>query len=104
VEQYKDIRATVQLGRRWRLRTDPDRTAVCHVAQDGGQVAVFVFARTVRQSHLNPPVRLRGLDPEAHYRETTTNTTYTGAYLTHHGLRPVLAGDYASTVVVLTRE
>jgi alpha-galactosidase len=99
---YKEIRATVQLGCRYRLRTDPDRTAVCHVARDGGQVVVFVFAHTVRQSRLDPPIRLRGLDPAARYRDATT--AYTGAFLTHHGLRPVLAGDYASTVVVLTRE
>jgi alpha-galactosidase len=104
VAQYKEVRDTVQLGRRHRLHTDPDRTALCHVAPDGSQVAVFVFARTVRQSHLDPPIRLRGLDLDAHYRDTTTNTTYSGAYLTHHGLRPVLAGDYASALVVLTRE
>jgi alpha-galactosidase len=104
VARYKEIRATVQLGRRWRLRTDPDRTAICHVAEDGGQVVVFVFARTVRQSHLAPPLRLRGLDPAAHYRDTATNVTYSGAFLTHHGLRPVLAGDHASALVVLTRE
>ncbi|TDV57770.1 alpha-galactosidase [Actinophytocola oryzae] len=103
VARYKQIRETVQLGRRHRLRTDPDRTAVCHVARDGGQVAVFVFARTVRQSHLDPPIRLRGLDPGARYRDDATNTTYTGAFLTHHGLRPVLAGDYASALVVLSR-
>jgi alpha-galactosidase len=99
---YKEIRATVQLGRRYRLRTDADRTALCHVARDGGQVVVFVFARTVRQSHLDPPIRLRGLDPAARYRDGTT--TYSGAYLAHHGLRLVLAGDYASAVVVLTRD
>ncbi|MFL6127040.1 alpha-galactosidase [Actinophytocola sp.] len=104
VALYKQIRATVQLGRRWRLRADPDRTAVCHVGQDGGQVVVLVFARTVRQSHLAPPIRLRGLDPDARYRDTTTDVTYTGTFLTHHGLRPVLAGDYASSLVVLTRE
>jgi alpha-galactosidase len=102
VVRYKEIRETVQLGRRYRLRTDPDRVAICHVAEDGGQVAVFVFARTVRQSHLDPPIRLRGLSPDARY--ATTTETYTGAYLTHHGLRPVLAGDYASALIVLTRQ
>lgn len=103
VARYKEIRETVQLGRRYRLRTDPDRTALCHVARDGSQVAMFVFARTVRQSHLDPPVRLRGLDGTARYRDPATDTTYTGAYLSHHGLRPALAGDYASALVVLTR-
>jgi alpha-galactosidase len=101
VVRYKEIRETVQFGRRYRLHTDPDRHAVCHVSEDGGQVAVFVFARTVRQTHLDPPIRLRGLPSAARYEDTNTNETYTGAYLTHHGLRPALTGDYASALVVL---
>jgi len=102
VARYKEIRETVQLGRRYRLRTDPDRTAVCHVSEDGSQVAVFVFAHTVRQSHPAPPIRLRGLPPESRY-EDEANKSYTGAYLTGHGLRPALTGDYASALIVLTR-
>jgi alpha-galactosidase len=103
VAKYKEIRETVQLGRRYRLRADPNRTAVGYVSEDGSQVAVFVFAHTVRQSHLNPPIRLRGLTPEAQYRDDATNRSYTGAYLTSHGLHPTLTGDYASTLTVLTR-
>ncbi|MEN3307147.1 MAG: alpha-galactosidase [Micromonosporaceae bacterium] len=104
VARYKEIRDTVQLGRRYRLDAGADRSAVCCVAADGAQVAVFVFAQTVRQDGHDPPLRLRGLDPAARYRDLDTGLDYGGAFLTHHGLRPLLSGDYASELVVLSRE
>lgn len=105
VARYKEIRETVQLGDRYRLGSarHDDRFAVCCVAADGGQVAVFVFARTVRQDCGDPPVRLRGLDPHARYRDVDTGTAYGGAFLMRHGLRPLLRGDYASVLFVLER-
>ncbi len=105
VARYKEIRDTVQLGARYRLgaaRSD-DRVAVCCVAADGTQVALFVFARTVRQDCGDPPVRLRGLDPAARYRDVDSGAGYGGAFLMNHGLRPLLRGDYASVLVVMER-
>lgn len=105
VARYKEIRATVQQGRRYRLGSpaDGDRFALCCVAVDGSQVAAFVFARTVTQDCGDPPLRLRGLDPDARYRDADTGEEYGGAFLTHHGLRPLLRGDYASALYVLDR-
>ncbi|GIJ73875.1 alpha-galactosidase [Virgisporangium ochraceum] len=105
VARYKEIRDTVQLGHRYRLGSarHDERFAVCCVAADGAQVALFVFARTVRQDGGDPPVRLRGLDPHARYRDVDSGTAYGGAFLMRHGLRPLLRGDYASALFVLER-
>jgi alpha-galactosidase len=103
VARYKEIRDTVQLGRRYRLTVGDERWALCCVAADGSQVVVFVLAQTVRQDRLDAPVRLRGLDHAARYRDVDTGIEYGGAFLTHHGLRPSLSGDYASELVVLSR-
>lgn len=105
VARYRQIRDTVQLGDRYRLGSarHDERFAVCCVAADGAQVALFVFARTVRQDCGDPPVRLRGLDPAARYRDVDSGAEYGGAFLMNHGLRPVLRGDYASVLVVLGR-
>jgi alpha-galactosidase len=104
VHRYKEIRSTIQLGHRYQLTTDNDRTALCYVAQDGSQVVVFVFAQTVRQSSLDPLIRLKGLSPTTRYRDADTGIDYGGAFLMHHGLRPLLSGDYASEVIVLSAQ
>lgn len=105
VARYREIRDTVQFGARYRLGSarHDERFAVCCVAADGAQVALFVFARTVRQDSGDPPVRLRGLDPDARYRDVDSGAGYGGAFLLRHGLRPALRGDYASALFVLER-
>jgi alpha-galactosidase len=103
IARYKEIRETVQLGRRFRLDAGAGRSAVCCVAADGGQAAVFVFAQAVRQDDGDPPIRLRGLEAAERYRDVDTGADFSGAFLTHHGLRPVLSGDYASELMVLSK-
>jgi alpha-galactosidase len=105
VAQYREIRETVQFGALYRLASprDDEHSALCYVAADGGQVAVFVFAQTVRQNTWNRPVRLRGIDAAATYRDIDTGAEHSGSFLIHIGLRPSLSGDYASALVVLQR-
>lgn len=105
VARYREIRNTVQLGTVYRLASprDDEQSALCYVAPDGGQVAVFVFAQTVRQNMWDRPVRLRGVDAGATYRDIDTGAEYSGSFLSHVGLRPSLSGDYASELVVLQR-
>ena len=105
VAQYKRIRATVQLGTLRRLSgaAPDDVTAVSYLAADGGQVAVFAFAPSVRRLRRTVQLRLRGLDPAATYADAATGTRYSGALLLHHGLRVPLVGDHASELVVLDR-
>ncbi|MFY1669622.1 alpha-galactosidase [Plantactinospora sp. WMMB334] len=105
VAQYKEIRETVQLGRLHRLGSPRhgERFALCYVAADGAQVAIFVFARAVRQNTQDRPVRLRGLDEAAGYEDPATGRRYSGAFLRYHGLPVALAGDHASELIVLRR-
>ncbi|HEX6471484.1 MAG TPA: alpha-galactosidase [Streptosporangiaceae bacterium] len=117
IADYKRVRPLVQHGRQYRLRPPGGRnsttghpagdqlSAVQFVAAGGGETAVLVYRPTRHYGHPDPPVRLRGLDPGARYRDTTTGEIHHGAVLLTHGLIPELApGDYASTLVHLVRE
>jgi alpha-galactosidase len=106
VALYKRIRPIVQHGDLYRL-LPPDRgglTAVQYAAADQSAAVLFCWLPAPRQGRLPQPVRLRGLDPAATYRDDQTGQQYAGAVLLHHGLRPDLStGDYASSVTHLVR-
>ncbi|MFF8942220.1 GH36 C-terminal domain-containing protein [Streptomyces sp. NPDC014864] len=53
----------------------------------------------------HPPLRLRGLDPAARYRDDDTGAEWSGATLTGYGLPvpPLPDGDCASALVGLRR-
>ncbi|WP_203434223.1 alpha-galactosidase [Jiangella asiatica] len=105
VTRYKHIRTTVQFGTVRRLDADApdDVTALSYQAPDGGQLAVFAFAPSVRHLRRTVLLRLRDLDPAAVYVDADTGARHSGALLMHHGLRVPLVGDYASALVVLDR-
>ena len=49
-------------------------------------------------------IRLRGLDPDAFYRESLTEHVYTGAALCHAGLTlPIMQGDYPAVQIMIER-
>jgi alpha-galactosidase len=103
---YKRIRPTVQHGRQFRLLPPggPGPSAVQYVAPDGDETAVFIYRPAPAFGRKLDPVRLRGLDPAARYRDEETGAEYDGAVLMHRGIAPDLPpGDYASAVVILTR-
>ena len=79
-------------------------TSVQYLAPDGTETVVFAWRPAARFGHPPPPVRLRGLDPAATYRDVDSGREYPGVALTARGIRPALpAGDYASAVLHLTR-
>jgi alpha-galactosidase len=103
---YKRIRPIVQHGRQYRLRAPggPPPTAVQYVATDGSAAVVFAYRVSPAFGHRSTPLRLRGLEPAARYRDEETGAVYHGAVLLTHGLPLNLPqGDHASTVVHLTR-
>lgn len=107
IEQYKRIRPLVQHGRQYRLRppAGDGLSAVQYVAPDGSQCVVFFYRPAPHFGLVPHPVRLRGLDPGARYREREGGARHHGAVLLRHGLRPDLPpGDYASMLVHLFRE
>ena len=106
VARYKEIRDTVQLGRRHRLAgpRPTGLTAVQYTGADGARSAVFAWQPTRALGHEARRVRLTGLDPQGRYLDRETGTEYDGALLTEHGLPLDLpSGDYASTLIVLDR-
>ena len=107
VAQYKDIRPLVQHGRQDRLLAPGEGplTAVQYTDAEAGRTAVFVWRATTSFGPDHPPLRLRGLDPAARYRDESTGAVWSGATLLGYGLPvPALpAGDAASALAVLRR-
>jgi len=98
---YKRIRHVVQHGVLHRLTPPTDQIVVVQYV-NGDETVIFAWRPQARHGHPTRPVRLRGLDPEASYREGST--VYSGAVLAGYGLDLDLPpGDYASVVCHLTR-
>jgi alpha-galactosidase len=106
VALYKRIAPVVQHGDLHRLLPpDGDRlVATQYVAAGGDESVLFCWLPAPHFGRAVAPVRLRGLDPAALYRDEETGEVHHGAVLLGYGLHPRLpAGDYASTVVHLLR-
>lgn len=64
---------------------------------------IFAFALSIRHGARGQDLPLAGLDPTALYRDDSSGQTYSGSLLLHRGLRVELRGDYASTLITLSR-
>ncbi|MFV0126749.1 alpha-galactosidase [Streptomyces sp. HMX112] len=103
VELYKSIRPVVQLGELHRLRAPGgDGLSAVQYAL-GDDVVVLVWLPAQRHGEPPPPVRLRGLDPQARYVCRDTGELYRGSVLIHHGLPTGLTGDLDAAVIRLCR-
>jgi len=104
---YKEVRDVLHHGEARLLGSPADAT--CGVQYDAGERTVVAALSTGRLdgAPLVPGrpdrLRLRGLDPAAHYRDTATGTTYSGAHLLHYGLPFAWSRDHDADLVVLTR-
>lgn len=98
VARYKEIRHVVQHGSLYRLApSDVETTVVQYLNADATEIVVLGWRPYARRGPAAHPVRLRGLDPTASYRDG--DTVHRGAVLLHHGLDLGLpAGDYASVL------
>jgi alpha-galactosidase len=109
IERYKAVRPLVQHGVQYRLGGEPARgdgglTAIQYVARDGGQTVVLAFLNSRRYGRAAPVPVLRGLDPQASYRDAETGRVHHGAVLLARGLPLDLpAGEHASTMIHLRR-
>ena len=110
---YKTIRSTVQTGALYRLIApeDSEESALNYVAADGHQAVLFAFLHSQHLGTPYPPLRPQGLEAAAEYRLTALDpdkapglpASMTGSALMNVGLTLKLAGDYASTAIVLDR-
>ncbi|MEU3464824.1 alpha-galactosidase [Streptomyces sp. NPDC006733] len=103
IELYKAIRPVVQYGDLYRLRPPGDGglSAVQYVR--GDETVVLAWLHSQSFGDPQPPLRLRGLDPAAEYRDSATGTVHRGAVLATRGLRTGLVGDLDAAVFRLRR-
>jgi alpha-galactosidase len=102
---YKRVRSTIQNGLLYRLRSPRAGSvaATQYLARDGSEIVVFAWGQSQQFGETQVVLPLRGLEEKAHYAETMSGTTYSGAFLTHQGLPVNLAGDFDSHMVHLVR-
>ncbi|MEU7246109.1 alpha-galactosidase [Streptomyces sparsogenes] len=103
VALYKRVRPVVQQGELYRLRPPGDGglTAVQYVRGEETVVLAWLHAQSLGDRQ--PPLRLRGLDPEGRYEDLATGEVHRGALLTHHGLATGLCRDLDAAVFHLRR-
>lgn len=105
----KQIRVTIQTGKLYRLLSprDSDVAANEYVSEDGKQSILFAFRHSQQYDLPAPSLYLRGLDARATYSLAFLGgrtQTLSGAFLMQHGVDLNLRDDYASELVVLTRQ
>ncbi|MGW5256286.1 alpha-galactosidase [Streptomyces sp. NPDC004012] len=109
ITRYKQVRDVVHHGEA-RLLGSPD-DATCGVqydSADGSRIVVAAFSTGPLDGAPLVPgrparLRLRGVDPGASYRETSSSTTYSGSHLLHYGLPFAWSADHDAELAVLTR-
>ena len=114
IEQYKQVRDTVQHGKLYRLvspRNDSEQSVTESVAEDGRQAVVFAMLHSSSFHYPYPRIFLRGLDRDAQYRfaavagkaSADTPATASGAYWMSHGVDLELRGDFQAAAFRLER-
>ncbi|HEY0586625.1 MAG TPA: alpha-galactosidase [Pseudoduganella sp.] len=112
VEEYKRIRATIQLGNLYRLqspRNGSARSATLSVSQDRKQAVLFAFLHSSMMRSGRQTIQLRGLDAGTVYSLRAisgaavpgTVAKASGAYWMGHGLKVALEGDFQAAAFVL---
>jgi alpha-galactosidase len=96
---YKEIRPIIQYGDLYRLRSALAHpfSALQYMAKDGSEGVLFAFRTHLPEPVFLPPLRLRGLQPEALYRIEGEGLPRSGAAWMQLGLS-VSLGDFQSAV------
>lgn len=104
IATYKRIRHTVHTGRMYRLASpfEGNYTAWQFVEQDDSKIVLFIGNILARPATPYTVIRLRGLDPEARYRDEIGDI-YTGSFLMNVGLYEKPENDFSTRVVMLER-
>jgi alpha-galactosidase len=103
IARYKQIRATVQHGDLYRLRSPRTSSApaLAYVSPTGDEVVVFQWLDGHRYGEPAPPARLPFLPPGGVWTDADTGVTYTSVFLHAHGVDAGLRRDHDSAVTVL---
>ena len=109
---YKQIRATVQDGKLYRLGApmESNLSAMEYISEDSQQIAVLAFLHSQQFGQSMPLLHLQGLAEDAMYAVSTTDNKLedqaeklSGAYLMHHGIQLRLRGDYDASAIKFDR-
>lgn len=105
IATYKRVRPVIQNGLLYRLRSPrAGRVAASqYVARDGSEVVVFAWGHSQQFAETQVQLPLRGLEEGAHYADSMSDVTYSGAYLAQKGLPLNLVGNFDSRMVHLVR-
>ena len=107
IQTCRDLQPLLIDGRYDRLTdamTDSYFTAWQFTAPDQSRAAVSLVVVDPKPNPWPIHITLKGLDPDAHYRDSRTGKVYTGAALCHAGLTlPILLGDYTAVQILLER-
>lgn len=106
IRQYRIYAKLVQNGSYYRL-SDPFRDACAAWQINAVDGSKALLSAVMLETHGNMPatyIRLRGLEPEAIYEDTTTGRRYSGGALMEAGLPlPVETGEYRAYQIELDR-
>ena len=109
---YKQIRATVQDGKLYRLGApmESNLSAMEYISEDSQQIVVLAFLHSQQFGQSMPLLHLQGLAEDAMYAVSTTDNKLedqaeklSGAYLMHHGIQLRLRGDYDASAIRFDR-
>jgi alpha-galactosidase len=114
IDEYKQVRETVQHGALYRLvspRNGSEVSVTESVSNDRKQAVAFAFLHSSQFGYQFPGIFLRGLDAEAEYRVHWISgkalggapETASGEYWMHHGVDLDLAGDFQAAAFRLDR-
>ena len=103
IARYKQVRSTIQNGLLYRLCSlrKGHIAAAQYVSRDGSEVVVFVWGHSQQFGETQISLALHGLKGDARYADSISGATYSGAYLTYHGLPVNLVGDFDSHMIHL---
>jgi alpha-galactosidase len=113
IAAYKRVRTTIQQGEHYRIGTAGHETswATQYVSSDRSRAVALQWRTGPETGRAVPPLRLRGLDPQATYRVTDDTdpddppALHSGASLMAHGVPNRLpAGHLASRMLTLERQ
>lgn len=102
---YKEIRATVQFGKLYRLRSPRESvlSATQFVSADGRESVVFAFLSASTFGEFRIGLRLQGLEPEGRYQVEGMDLVLSGQALMKRGLPVGLKGAFVSQMLRLRR-
>jgi len=109
---YKQIRATVQDGKLYRLGApmESNLSAMEYISEDNQQIVVLAFLHSQQFGQSMPLLHLQGLAEDAMYAVSITDNKLedqaeklSGAYLMHHGIQLRLRGDYDASAIKFDR-